>query len=100
MESRGSQDRDESMRTGVATNPHAGLPRIFQVMAHRNWKPRPSGSCRARSAAPFLPRIPDKSFDLHANNGRILEHFHEGNMTYRVPGINQETPEHWIEISP
>jgi predicted molibdopterin-dependent oxidoreductase YjgC len=29
------------------------------------------------------------SFD----NGRILEHFHEGNMTYRAPGIQQETPE-------
>jgi formate dehydrogenase major subunit len=43
--------------------------------------------------------VPDNTFDLHANNGRILEHFHEGNMTYRVPGINEETPEHWIEIS-
>jgi hypothetical protein len=37
-----------------------------------------------------------RSFD----NGRILEHFHEGNMTYRVPGIQQETPERWVEISP
>jgi formate dehydrogenase major subunit len=44
--------------------------------------------------------VPDRTFDLHANNGRILEHFHEGNMTYRVPGINEETPEHWIEVSP
>jgi formate dehydrogenase major subunit len=43
--------------------------------------------------------VPDRTFDLHANNGRILEHFHEGNMTYRVPGINEGTPEHWIEIS-
>jgi formate dehydrogenase major subunit len=43
--------------------------------------------------------VPNKTFDLHANNGRILEHFHEGNMTYRVPGINEETPEHWIEVS-
>ena len=42
---------------------------------------------------------PDSDFDLFLNNGRILEHFHEGNMTYRVSGIQQETPERYIEIS-
>ncbi len=34
------------------------------------------------------------------NNGRLLEHFHEGNMTYRVPGIQEETPSHFLEVSP
>src|SRR4051812_8453226 len=38
--------------------------------------------------------------DLHVNNGRILEHFHEGNLTYRVPGIRQKTPDTWVEVSP
>jgi formate dehydrogenase major subunit len=42
----------------------------------------------------------DAEFDLHLNNGRMLEHFHEGNMTYRVPGIHAETPEPFMEISP
>jgi formate dehydrogenase major subunit len=42
----------------------------------------------------------DEEFDLHLNNGRVLEHFHEGNMTYRVNGIRQKTPDNWIEISP
>ena len=42
----------------------------------------------------------DQQFDLHLNNGRLLEHFHEGNMTYRVPGIQQENPERWVEVSP
>ncbi len=42
----------------------------------------------------------DEEYDIHLNNGRILEHFQEGNMTYRVPGIQEETPERWIEISP
>jgi formate dehydrogenase major subunit len=41
----------------------------------------------------------DSDFDLFLNNGRILEHFHEGNMTYRVPGIQEETPERYLEIS-
>jgi formate dehydrogenase major subunit len=41
----------------------------------------------------------NEEFDLHLNNGRILEHFHEGNMTYRVAGIQEETPERYMEIS-
>ena len=39
-------------------------------------------------------------FDLHLNNGRLLEHFHEGNLTYRVKGIQEKTPDTFVEISP
>jgi len=39
-------------------------------------------------------------FDLHLNNGRLLEHFHEGNMTYRTEGIREKTPCTFIELSP
>lgn len=42
---------------------------------------------------------PNSEFDLFLNNGRLLEHFHEGNMTYRVDGIREETPERYLEIS-
>jgi formate dehydrogenase major subunit len=41
----------------------------------------------------------DSDFDLFLNNGRLLEHFHEGNMTARVGGIHEETPERYLEIS-
>jgi len=30
----------------------------------------------------------------------LLEHFHEGNLTYRVPGIKEKTPDVFVEISP
>jgi formate dehydrogenase major subunit len=43
---------------------------------------------------------PNEEFDLHLNNGRLLEHFHEGNMTYRVKGIQEKTPDTFVEISP
>ena len=43
---------------------------------------------------------PDVEYDLVLNNGRQMEHFHEGNMTLRVKGILQETPERYLEISP
>jgi formate dehydrogenase major subunit len=46
------------------------------------------------------PEQPDTEFDLHLNNGRLLEHFHEGNLTYRVPGIHAKTPDVFVEVSP
>ena len=39
-------------------------------------------------------------FDLHLNNGRLLEHFEQGNMTNRVPGILAMTPSTFVEVSP
>ncbi len=44
-------------------------------------------------------RVNDE-FDLHLNNGRLLEHFHEGNMTYRSAGIREQTPDTFVEVSP
>ena len=43
---------------------------------------------------------PNAEFDLHLNNGRLLEHFHEGNMTYRSEGIREKTPDTFVEVSP
>ncbi|MBG9543746.1 formate dehydrogenase subunit alpha [Cytobacillus firmus] len=39
-------------------------------------------------------------YDIHVNNGRLLEHFHEGNMTYKSKGITSKTPEVFLEVSP
>jgi formate dehydrogenase major subunit len=44
--------------------------------------------------------VPNAEFDLHLNNGRLLEHFHEGNLTYRVEGIREKTPDVFVEVSP
>jgi formate dehydrogenase major subunit len=46
------------------------------------------------------PEQPDLEFDLHLNNGRLLEHFHEGNLTYRSDGIREKTPDVFVEVSP
>jgi len=43
---------------------------------------------------------PDDQFDLRLNNGRLLEHFHEGNLTYRSAGIRSKTPDTFVEVSP
>ena len=39
-------------------------------------------------------------YDLHLNNGRLLEHFHEGNETYKTVGIREKVPNTFVEISP
>lgn len=43
---------------------------------------------------------PSDQYDLHLNNGRMLEHFHEGNMTYRTEGIREKVPCTFVEVSP
>ena len=53
------------------------------------------------AAGPSQPTDqPDAECDLHLNNGRLLEHFHEGNLTYRVEGIREKTPDVFVEVSP
>ncbi|HLR68047.1 MAG TPA: formate dehydrogenase subunit alpha [Virgibacillus sp.] len=42
----------------------------------------------------------NETYDLHVNNGRVLEHFHEGNMTYKSPAIAREMPMCYVEVSP
>src|ERR1700688_3638093 len=55
--------------------------------------PFPDGKARLHPVAMSIPTEPaDEEFDLHFNNGCMLEHFHEGNMTYRVPGIREKVP--------
>ncbi len=46
------------------------------------------------------PLAPDDKYDLHLNNGRLLEHFHEGNETYKTLGIKSLVPSTFVEISP
>src|SRR5262249_55032996 len=50
----------------------------------------PDGKARLFPLAYSRPTDPpDDEFDLHLNNGRLLEHFHEGNLTYRSEGIRE-----------
>ena len=62
---------------------------------------KPDGKATLFPIAMSLPTDPpDQEFDLHLNNGRLLEHFHEGNLTYRSKGIREKVPDTWVEVSP
>ena len=61
----------------------------------------PDGKARLYPISWIGPaETPDAEYDLHLNNGRLLEHFHEGNLTYRTDGIRQKTPDAFVEVSP
>jgi formate dehydrogenase major subunit len=63
--------------------------------------PFPDGKARLFPVALSAPTDPpSEEFDLHLNNGRLLEHFHEGNLTYRSHGIREKVPDTFLEISP
>jgi len=63
--------------------------------------PFPDGKARLYPIA-YVPPSEETSaeFDLHLNNGRLLEHFEQGSMTYRTPGIKAMTPSTFLEVSP
>ncbi len=42
----------------------------------------------------------DDTYDLHVNNGRLLETFHEGNLTNLSLGILSQVPTKFVEVSP
>jgi nitrate reductase NapA len=53
-------------------------------------------------ALPFEPaaEVPDKEFDLWLSTGRVLEHWHTGSMTRRVPELHRAFPEAVLFIHP
>ncbi len=53
------------------------------------------------SLVDYVPPVtfPDE-FDLTLNNGRLLEQFHEGNLTNKSAGINKKLPGVFVEVSP
>ncbi len=41
----------------------------------------------------------DEEYPLHVNNGRVLEHFHEGNLTLRSEGLTTLVPDTYAEMN-
>jgi formate dehydrogenase major subunit len=49
----------------------------------------------------YVPPVefPDE-YDLSLDNGRLLEHFHEGNLTHKSKGLQYKFPKVFVEVSP
>ena len=58
----------------------------------------PDGKARL-SPARWIPALASNpEYDLYLDNGRMLEHFHWGNLTWRSPGLTEKVPEVRVEI--
>jgi nitrate reductase NapA len=53
-------------------------------------------------ALPYQPpaESPDAEYDLWLCTGRVLEHWHTGTMTRRVPELHRAFPEAWVSMNP
>jgi nitrate reductase NapA len=53
-------------------------------------------------ALPYQPpaESPDKDYDLWLATGRVLEHWHSGSMTRRVPELYKAVPDAWVFMNP
>jgi formate dehydrogenase major subunit len=72
-----------------------------QPLLYKRGFPFPDGKARLFPVAISMPAdLPNGEFDLHLNNGCMLEHFHEGSLTRRSRGINEKVPDAFVEISP
>jgi formate dehydrogenase major subunit len=60
----------------------------------------PDGKARFFPVDWTPPTPTDPEYDLALDNGRLLEHFHWGNMTYEDPGLTQKVPRTFVEVSP
>lgn len=51
---------------------------------------------------PYEPaaEFPDQEYDFWLNTGRVIEHWHTGSMTRRVPVLNGAVPSSYVEIHP
>lgn len=46
------------------------------------------------------PEMPDRKYPFILCTGRVIEHWHTGSMTRRIPALHQAVPETYIEINP
>ncbi len=53
-------------------------------------------------ARPYEPpaEVPDKEYPFWLCTGRVLEHWHTGTLTRRVPELHKSVPEAYVEIHP
>lgn len=53
-------------------------------------------------ARPYEPAAesPDAEYNFWLNTGRVIEHWHTGSMTRRVPILHQAVPASYVELNP
>ncbi len=65
------------------------------------YKAKAFGEKAAFWLRPYHPpaEVPDEAYPFWLTTGRVLEHWHTGSMTRRVPQLHRAVPEAFLEIS-
>lgn len=69
-------------------------------LLYKDGFPFPDGKARFALTDWIKPAEFPEQYDLHINNGRMLEQFHEGNLTNKSEGIESKVPGVFVEVSP
>ncbi len=46
------------------------------------------------------PEVPDNEYPFWLNTGRVIEHWHSGSMTRRIPVLHRAVPKAYVELNP
>jgi len=66
------------------------------------YKAKAFGEKAAFWLRPYHPpaEVPDDAYPFWLSTGRVLEHWHTGSMTRRVPELHRAVPEAYVEMNP
>ena len=56
---------------------------------------------RVFHAIDYIPpqNMPDEEYPMYLTTGRVIYHYHTGTMTRKTEGLNERSPESFVEIS-
>ena len=87
--------KETKWRYREGSDPYVGKGKGFQFYGHKDGKAR-------IFALPYEPppESPDDEYPLWLSTGRVLEHWHSGSMTQRVPELYRAYPEAKVYMHP
>ncbi len=86
-------------RYNTEYDPYARKEKEKGISFYKNKKQHKKAVLWAR---PFEPaaEVPDNDYPFWLSTGRVLEHWHTGTMTQRVPALHRAVPEALVELHP
>ncbi len=75
------------------------VPEGEEISFYSNYKTDGRAIIWARPYEP-APEVPDKDYPFWLTTGRVLEHWHTGSMTRRVPHLHRAVPKAYLEMNP
>lgn len=85
---------DEGLHWPCPTEDHPGTP-----ILHTAQFPRGRGQFHAIDFIPPAEKADDE-YPMYLTTGRVIYHYHTGTMTRKTDGLNERSPENFVEITP